>query len=203
MTSGYDAASIHDIPGSLDGIVAQLKAGAHVLLWCGGEAAFDLTGIAARVAGLEMRDSFLWLPQDGSRAEVVLVARKPFDGPVTAHVLAHGLGAMNIGATRVDYLDEDDKASATPQGRCTSKVISAIGAEPDAGRNLPRIEFERPALEGRFPPNVAHGGVEAAPWPEDGGRTTARFFHGFATRDELEDHLIRLVLPPQGRLLRA
>lgn len=86
--------------------------------------------------------------------EPIIVARKPLDGTVAANVLQWGTGAINIDGTRIGYRGDEDKASATPQGRVTSKEISAIGAEPDAGRNMQRIEFERPEQKGRFPANV-------------------------------------------------
>lgn len=86
--------------------------------------------------------------------EPVIVARKPLDGTVAHNVLSHGTGALNIDACRVAYTSDADKASATPQGECTSKEIGAIGASPDAGRSLERIVFERPEQKGRWPANV-------------------------------------------------
>lgn len=69
-------------------------------------------------------------------------------------MLKYGTGALNIDATRLEYLDNADKASATPKGRVTSKETAAIGAEPDAGRGLKRVEFKRPEQKGRWPANV-------------------------------------------------
>lgn len=86
--------------------------------------------------------------------EPIIVARKPIEGTVAANVLEYGTGALNIDATRISYCGEEDMASATPQGRVTSKEISAIGAEPDAGRQLQRVEFARPEQKGRWPANV-------------------------------------------------
>ncbi len=87
--------------------------------------------------------------------EPILLARRPLVAQnVAANVLKHGTGALNIDATRLEYADDADKASATPKGRVTSKPSAAIGAEPDAGRNLERVEFARPELKGRWPANV-------------------------------------------------
>lgn len=87
--------------------------------------------------------------------EPILLARKPLaEKTVAANVLKWGTGALNIDATRLAYLGEEDKASATPQGRVTSKESESIGAKPDAGRGLERIEFARPEQKGRWPANV-------------------------------------------------
>lgn len=84
-----------------------------------------------------------------------ILVRKPCsEKTVAKNVLRWGTGALNIDASRVGYKNEDDKASATPQGKVTSKESESIGAKPDAGRNLERVEFERPELKGRWPANV-------------------------------------------------
>ena len=86
--------------------------------------------------------------------EPILLARKPLsEKNVAANVLRHGTGALNIDATRNAYTSDADKASATPQGRVTSKTVG-IGAEPDAARNLARTEIARPEQKGRWPANV-------------------------------------------------
>ncbi len=92
--------------------------------------------------------------------EPIVVARKPLIGTVAHNVLQYGTGGINVDACRVEYLDEDDRSSATPQGRVTSKEVAAIGAEPDAGRGLARVEFDRPELKGRWPANVIHDGSD-------------------------------------------
>ena len=53
----------------------------------------------------------------------------------------------------VPYQGDDDKASATPGGKCSAKPAGHI-AEPDAGAHHDRIEFERPELKGRYPANL-------------------------------------------------
>ena len=87
--------------------------------------------------------------------EPILLARKPLsEKNVAANVLKWGTGALNIDGTRLDYLDDADKASATPQGRATSKESVAIGAQPDSGRELERVNFTRPEQKGRWPSNA-------------------------------------------------
>lgn len=85
--------------------------------------------------------------------EPLVVARKPLsEKTVAANVLRWGTGAINIDASRIQYLSDADKSSATPQGKCSSK--ESAGAEPDAGRGLKRVGFERPELKGRWPANI-------------------------------------------------
>lgn len=87
--------------------------------------------------------------------EPVVLARKPLIGTVAENVLTHGTGALNIKASRIEYLSEKDKASATPQGACTSHDSGAI---PNIGQSSERIEFERPEQLGRWPANLIHDG---------------------------------------------
>ena len=86
--------------------------------------------------------------------EPIIVAMKPLDGTYVENALKYGVAGINIDGSRVGYKDDADKASATPQGKCTSKEKGAIGASPDAGRNLERTDFERPEQKGRWPANV-------------------------------------------------
>lgn len=86
--------------------------------------------------------------------EPILVAMKPNDGTYANNALVHGVSGLNIAGGMIPYESEKDKASATPQGKCTSKEIAAIGAEPDAGRDLERVDFNRPEQKGRFPANI-------------------------------------------------
>ena len=85
--------------------------------------------------------------------ELIVVARKPIEGTYVQNVFKHGCGALNIDECRIGYQSEADKTSVTPQGRCTSKEAVVIGAKPDAGHNLERVEFDRPKQSGRWPAN--------------------------------------------------
>lgn len=84
----------------------------------------------------------------------VAVLKKPVENTVVNNVAEKGSGVLNIDDCRVDYENESDKQSATPQGRCTSKNSGSLGAEPDAARDESRREFSRPERVGRFPCNV-------------------------------------------------
>lgn len=87
--------------------------------------------------------------------EPIVLARKPLVGTVAKNVLLHGTGGINIDGCRVGYQDAADQASATPQGRATSKASGAQAATPDAGRGIERVEYEHdPETRGRWPANV-------------------------------------------------
>lgn len=85
--------------------------------------------------------------------EPICMAQKPYEGKPLDSILKHEVGAVNIRECLVQYQSDVDKASATPQGKCTSKEKSDIGAKPDAGRGLERVEFERPEQVDRYPSN--------------------------------------------------
>jgi DNA modification methylase len=110
--------------------------------------------------------------------EPIIVARKPLRGTVARNVQEHGTGGVNIDGCRVPFESESDRQSAIPQGKCTSKGMSVIGAEPDAGRNIKRREFE-PSANRRYTDN---GGTNfaALPGPRGGdekGRWPANVIH--------------------------
>ena len=114
--------------------------------------------------------------------EPIIVARKPIsEKTVAANVLKWGTGGINIDGCRVEYQSEEDKNSATPQGKCTAKNGSLAGKNEYPGcddyapdtlnpveedRDIctncfyrgidhrPRQEFERPELKGRWPANI-------------------------------------------------
>jgi len=85
------------------------------------------------------------------------VARKPIEGTVAANVLRWGTGAINIDGCRVEYDSEADRASATPQGKCTAKSGALAGGTQHDGE---RDEFERPEQKGRWPANLIHDGSD-------------------------------------------
>ena len=76
--------------------------------------------------------------------EPIVLARKPLAGTVAANVLAHGTGALNIDASRID-------------GESTARVNRAeMGYH---GGNL-APEYRTGSDAGRFPANVIHDGSE-------------------------------------------
>lgn len=88
--------------------------------------------------------------------EPICLARKPLDGTVAANVLAHGTGALNIAATRVD-------GAAAAYGN--PKVTE--------GWNLHKRPHDwKPSDDGRWPANVVHDGSAevAEAFPDSAGQ---------------------------------
>jgi len=92
--------------------------------------------------------------------EPIVLAMKPLDGTFVQNALKWGVAGLWIDGGRIEYQSESDKSSATPQGKCAGKEIKAIGAQPDGGRNLERIGFNRPEQKGRWPSNLIHDGSD-------------------------------------------
>jgi len=111
-----------------------------------------------------------------------ILARKPVsEKTIAANVLEHGTGGINIDASRIVFRSETDKSEAKPQGRATTKV-GDIGAKPDAGRSLERVEYKNEqSSQGRFPANLilSHKpGCRQVGTQEGKGYTINRFTDG-------------------------
>ena len=90
--------------------------------------------------------------------EPIVLARKPLDGTVAQNVLTHGVGGINIDGCRVAHQSEEDRASATPQGKVTSNKMA--GSAPDVD-DAGRVDVDRPDTTlGRFPANFIHDGSD-------------------------------------------
>ena len=90
--------------------------------------------------------------------EPIVMARKPLEGTVANNVLTHGVGGINIDGSRVAHQSEEDRASATPQGKVTSNKMA--GSAPDVD-NAGRVDVDRPDTTlGRFPANFIHDGSD-------------------------------------------
>lgn len=176
MGKGWDATGIANDPKMWAEVLRVLKPGGHLLSF-GGTRTYHRMACAIEDAGFEIRDQIQWLYGSGfpksknlkdgwegwgtalkPANEPICMARKPLsEDTVTANVLRWGTGALNIDASRVDYVSDADKASATPQGACTAKPGAlAGGTENDAERT----EFSRPEQKGRWPANVIHDGSD-------------------------------------------
>ncbi|MFJ4173367.1 DNA-methyltransferase [Microbacterium sp. NPDC089696] len=83
--------------------------------------------------------------------EPIIVARKPFAGTVAANVLAHGTGAINIDATRVQTFS--DGPGSTPRAKDGGKRSAMAG-------DMDRTEYD--GSKGRFPSNVLLDQSQAA-----------------------------------------
>lgn len=93
--------------------------------------------------------------------EPIVVARKPLVGTVAANVLAHGTGALNIDATRIE-------ASGRPHIVKTGRRMS--GSNIDGAESRAEGATDR----GRWPANVVLDESQAAVLDEQSGVSTSR-----------------------------
>ena len=84
--------------------------------------------------------------------EPIIVARKPLEGTVAANVLAHGVGALNIDASRVGT----DGGAKTVVGTEKNVTVNAFGD----GLGAQGGTIERPDGLGRWPANLIHDGSD-------------------------------------------
>lgn len=91
--------------------------------------------------------------------EPIVMARKPFKGSTIDNVLTHGVGALNIDATRIPYVDIKDMEAA---GLNWNKTGYETGGPRFVGSSDEHTMVEKPKekekknfiSEGRFPSNV-------------------------------------------------
>lgn len=91
--------------------------------------------------------------------EPICLARKPLVGTVTANVLAHGTGALNIDACRVPITNADDAREFDyNHNGCNRSTVPAGGklGMHDGGWKVRKGDVLVP--EGRWPANLIHDG---------------------------------------------
>jgi len=177
-----------------------LKPGGHVLAF-GGSRTFHRMAVAIEDAGFEIRDSIAWISSktfpkslnvrkaidktgvDGSAwegwgtglkqvVEPIVMGRKPLVGTVAANVLEHGVGGLNIDASRV-AADMSEFVSAT--GKPRSGMGHAHGfamGDGYGGENA-----NPPNALGRWPANVILDEYSAGLLDEQSGENPSRFFY--------------------------
>jgi len=107
--------------------------------------------------------------------EPVVVARKPLIGTVSANVLAHGTGALNIAACRIG--DGDDRTNGGPTG---ARIDAGEGygggwSDAESGRARPS--------GGRWPANVVLDESQAEALDEQSGTLTSPGSYDYGTPD--------------------
>ena len=124
----------HGVPGKhfWVEIIRVCKPGAFLLAF-GGTRTFHRLACAIEDAGWEIRDCVMWLYGGGFPKSNNCL--KPSWEPIVVARKKGRLIDLNIDRCRIPYLNDADRNSATPQGKCTSKNSGAIGAEPDVGRD--------------------------------------------------------------------
>jgi len=153
-----------------------LKPGAHLISF-GGTRTYHRMACAIEDAAFEIRDQIGWLFGSGFPKshdagngwgtalkpawEPICFARKPLIGTVAANVLAHGTGAINVDACRVET--EEDRRRPSAGG---DNGLSGTGTFKIRER---RVE-DQPLTPGRWPANVIHDGSDEviAAFPDTG-----------------------------------
>lgn len=175
-----------------------LKPGGHILAFSGSRT-YHRMAVAIEDAGFEIRDQIMWVygsgfpkslnvgKQEGCEVwdgwgtalkpahEPIVLARKPLIGTVAQNVLTHGVGGLNIEASRIPSDDGFEKAWDRP-------IRTNIGAEGNAYisngiQHEVDISANRPS--GRWPANFIHDGSDEVLelFPKEKDSSAARFFY--------------------------
>jgi DNA modification methylase len=171
MGKSWDSAGIAFDPATWREALRVLKPGGYLLAF-GGTRTYHRIAVAIEDAGFEIRDSLIWNYGSGfpkslnvgngrgtalkPAFEPVVVARKPLIGTVAANVLAHGTGALNIDACRVQGGGAVHAVQSDP-GKRTGTVGTDLGftqQDVDTFRAAQAASIERTNTLGRWPANV-------------------------------------------------
>lgn len=107
--------------------------------------------------------------------EPIVVGRKPLIGTVAANVLEHGTGALNIDATRTDYLNEADKRGETRGVHSSVTDYDGLSEAGGAFGGLPAGRVITAAHDsGRWPTNVLLEESQADALDDQTGVSTSR-----------------------------
>jgi DNA modification methylase len=160
-----------------------LKPGGHLVAFAGSRT-HDLMGMSIRLAGFEIRDSISWVSAQGMpkslnvqkalakqgnedadnwtgfgtalkpASEPITVARKPLAGTVTANVLAHGTGALNIDGCRTSMSDADAaNINAKHAGMDPATYERQPGTSLNLSVNPMALKQAEAHADGRWPTN--------------------------------------------------
>jgi site-specific DNA-methyltransferase (adenine-specific) len=200
-----------------------LKPGGHLLAF-GAPRTFHRLVCGVEDAGLEVRDTLMWLFVQGlpkSRKlpgglatslkpayEPIVLARKPLDGTTTANLAAWGTGALNIDAARLSaerYWPAHVALAHAPD------CASICAAECPAGlidRAAPKVQPSRLFFCAKAPQREREAGCEQLPVrPADlyTGRArlprARRNIHPTVKPVALTRWLVQLITPPGGIVL--
>lgn len=195
-------------------VLRVLKPGAHLLAF-GGTRTYHRMACAIEDAGFEVRDSLHWFYGTGfpkslnlgegrgtalkPAHEPIVLARKPLIGTVAVNLAAHGTGALNIDATRIEAdsassfdLGSGKALGSTDLGRWPANVLldESAAAELDAQTEHLRVGGTLKGGEGReraiVSPLDLGPRTPWVPYGDSGG--ASRFFYvakpGGAERDQ-------------------
>lgn len=176
-----------------------LKPGAHLLV-CGAPRSHHRMMSGVEDAGFEIRDCIAWIfgsgfpkslnfPDGWGTAlkpahEPIVLARKPFKGSVAANREAHGTGAINVEACRIEGIPP-----SVPQPAFNSPTGQIYGMKTGKGRNG---EMSQSRL-GRWPANVAFDESAAAMLDEQSGELTSCPATGYDWTPSVADNPVNVM----------
>lgn len=186
-----------------------LKPGGHMLAFAGTRTQHRMA-VRIEDAGFEIRDMIAWVYGSGfpkshnlkdewsgwgtalkPALEPITVARKPLIGTVSANVLAHGTGALNIEGCRVG--DEKVLIPEHKGGMGGVTMGASHGGRQGGYNHGPR---EAKSVVVRWPANLIHDGSEEV--TELLGDRARFFYCAKASRKDREDGLEGFGLKPGG-----
>lgn len=136
-----------------------------------------------------------WNTQLKPAQEPIVVARKPFTGPLVDNVMEHGTGALNIDATRVPLVPGDKPASPSMSGgRWPANVVM----DEQESRHL---EEQVPGVSRFFHAFRYENKVPTGKRPEITRDDGAKVQHPTVKPVALMEWLVALVTPPGGVVL--
>ena len=185
MGQSWDGGDIAFQAATWASLLRVAKPGAHLVAF-GGARTFHRIWCAVEDGGWEIRDTIMWLygqgfPKSANQAgawegwgtalkpafEPIVLARKPMSGPVAENLLQHGVGALNIDASRIGVVDREeyDANHSGDRGHAGTRTHEQRGAtdfKPGGGSA---------SAVGRWPANVAHDGSPevVAAFPSEAG----------------------------------
>ena len=126
-------------------LFASLLPGAHVAAIASDGCPYHRMTVNLEDAGFEIRDQIVWISET---TIPIAPARKPLREPtIASNVLKYGTGAINVGACRIDTVDDLNG------GRYSDNKRGDDGNTYGSGLNLrSKADFVQP--QGRFPANV-------------------------------------------------
>jgi len=171
-------------------IIRAAKPGAYCLAF-GGTRTMHRLAVAIEDAGWQIRDTLMWVYGGGfpkSRRldgvpdhlgqclrpawEPIIMARKPLVGTLAANYAAHGLGGLQIEASRIPFLDPRDEKQTKSRNQHGKRGSKSRQNRIFGGLKGARVDYNP---SGRWPANVATDGSEEVVGALPAGAT--RFFY--------------------------
>ncbi|ODU22761.1 MAG: hypothetical protein ABS87_00925 [Sphingomonas sp. SCN 67-18] len=229
MGKKWDGGDIAFRPETWRAVFDVMKPGAHLVAF-GGTRTYHRMVCAIEDAGFEVRDQLAWLygcgfPKSHNQhgdwegwgsalkpaIEPIVLARKPLCGTIAANLQAHGVGALNIEACRIETEGDLARWPANVIHDGSDEVLAGF-PDTQSGLFLPHHRARGVGRIGTF--EIRDRSGEEHPTYGDSGSAARFFYSAKATADErfgskhptvkpldLMRWLCRLITPPGGLVL--